>query len=250
MDSDLSPRSCMNAIIGLLLLLLLCFIIGIAVQVGWQLLTDVSTTDTTLGTPIVLPTVIAANTVPVKAATTTRSVTPSKTMVASKSPKGKVTAKASRTPTITLTPTLTEYIVGAGDTLGAIGVEYDISIEDILVMNPQLNPDRLSIGDVIIIPTLTPTLTSSPRPTRTPKVRRTKTPIISNTRTPAKNRTPRSSATQKIPSTTRDYTIQSGDTLLDIAFEYDVSVEALLKANPDLNPSALRIGEEIVIPNE
>lgn len=242
MDSDLSPRSCINAIIGLLLLLLFCFIIGIAFQVGWQILTDVPTRDTTLGTPILLPTVIAANTVPVKRAT----VAFSPTVVASKTPK----AKASRTPTITSTPTLTEYIVGAGDTLGAIAVEYDIAIEDILAMNPELNAHRLSIGDVIIIPTLTPTLTTSRRQTTTPSVRRTNSPFISPTRTPPKRRTPRSTATKKTSPIPTEHTIQAGDTLLDIAFEYNVSVEALLEANPSLNPSALRIGEVIVIPTE
>jgi LysM repeat protein len=238
----------MNAIIGLLLLLLFCFIIGIAFQVGWQILTGTPTRDTTLGTAIVLPTVIAAVNLPVEGATTTPSITASKTVVASKTPKAK--AKASRTPTITLTPTLTEYIVGAGDTLGAIAVEYDISIEGILAMNPELNPNRLSIGDVIIIPTLTRTLTTSRRQTTTPSVRRSNSPFISPTRTPPKRRTPRSTATKKTSPIPPKHTIQAGDTLLDIAFEYNVSVEALLEANPSLNPSALRIGEVIVIATE
>jgi LysM repeat protein len=46
----------------------------------------------------------------------------------------------------------------------------------------------------------------------------------------------------------RIYTIQSGDTFQRIAREHNVSVQALLDANPDADPRRLRIGMEIVIP--
>jgi LysM repeat protein len=44
------------------------------------------------------------------------------------------------------------------------------------------------------------------------------------------------------------YTIQAGDTFQRIAREHNVSVQALLDANPDADPRRLRIGMEIVIP--
>lgn len=46
------------------------------------------------------------------------------------------------------------------------------------------------------------------------------------------------------------YTVQSGDTLSQIAKANDVSVQELLKANPELsNPDVLSAGQEIKIPN-
>ena len=46
----------------------------------------------------------------------------------------------------------------------------------------------------------------------------------------------------------RTHTIQSGDTFAKLAIKYKTSVDAIIKANPDLNPSRLRIGQEVVIP--
>ena len=42
--------------------------------------------------------------------------------------------------------------------------------------------------------------------------------------------------------------IKSGDTFGKLAKTYRVSTSAIIKANPNVNPNALRIGQEIVIP--
>ena len=47
----------------------------------------------------------------------------------------------------------------------------------------------------------------------------------------------------------RIHTIQADDTLLDIAIRYDISLESLLLANPDVDPRALQIGQQLTIPN-
>jgi LysM repeat protein len=41
------------------------------------------------------------------------------------------------------------------------------------------------------------------------------------------------------------YVIQSGDTLGSIAVKYDTTVEELVRLNPDIDPTALRVGERI-----
>jgi LysM repeat protein len=46
----------------------------------------------------------------------------------------------------------------------------------------------------------------------------------------------------------RTHTIQAGDTFQRIAREHNVSLQALLDANPDADPRRLRIGMEIIIP--
>ena len=52
------------------------------------------------------------------------------------------------------------------------------------------------------------------------------------------------------PTTTTDaegayYVIQSGDTLGSIAIKYDTTVEELVQLNPDVDPTALRVGQRI-----
>lgn len=47
---------------------------------------------------------------------------------------------------------------------------------------------------------------------------------------------------------TKKHTIQSGDTFGKLAKKYGVSVSAIISANPDANPSKLKVGQEIIIP--
>ena len=47
-----------------------------------------------------------------------------------------------------------------------------------------------------------------------------------------------------------DYTVQPGDTLSRIAAECEVSVDALMEANPQVSPSALSIGRELAMPGD
>lgn len=47
---------------------------------------------------------------------------------------------------------------------------------------------------------------------------------------------------------TTTYTIESGDTLQSIADQYGTTVEQLLVLNPDVDPTALQIGQAIRVP--
>lgn len=44
------------------------------------------------------------------------------------------------------------------------------------------------------------------------------------------------------------HVVEAGDVLYDLALEYGTSVEALMEANPALDPKAVAIGAEVVIP--
>ena len=44
------------------------------------------------------------------------------------------------------------------------------------------------------------------------------------------------------------YTVQTGDVPFTIADKCGVTVEDLLKANPEVTPTALRVGQELTIP--
>ncbi len=62
------------------------------------------------------------------------------------------------TPLITLTPspvptaTPMTYTVKQGDTLGSIAYHFGVKVEDLQKANPGLDPNALSIGQVLIIP--------------------------------------------------------------------------------------------------
>ena len=55
-------------------------------------------------------------------------------------------------------------------------------------------------------------------------------------------------AQESIKTTNRVHVIKSGETFSKVSKLYGVSLTALMKANKNLNPNALRIGQEIVIP--
>ena len=110
-------------------------------------------------------------------------------------------------------PVGSAYTIKAGDTFYAIAMAHNVTVDELLRFNPGVDPNRLYIGQVICIP---------PRPVPLP--------------------------TPTCPSGTLPYTIQAGDTFFAIAQRYGVTVEALLRANPTVNPNALYIGQLICIP--
>src|SRR5699024_2921245 len=87
------------------------------------------------------------------------------------------------------------------------------TVDEILSINPGINPNNLQIGQRICIP---------------------------------EDVTPPS----KCPEGTISYTIKKGDTLYNLAKENNTTVEEILKVNPDLRPNSLKIGETICMPKE
>lgn len=55
-------------------------------------------------------------------------------------------------PTPTPTPGQIRYTIKAGDTLYAIALRYQTTVSAILAANPGINPNRLQIGQIILIP--------------------------------------------------------------------------------------------------
>jgi len=72
------------------------------------------------------------------------------------------TAMPAFTPT---PPEPRQYIVQEGDTLGAIAQTYDVSIEDLMAANGITDPNRLALGQTLVIP---PELFPANSPTETP----------------------------------------------------------------------------------
>jgi len=95
------------------------------------------------------------------------------------------------TPTARSAPL--EYAVKPGDTLGAIALAYDVSVEDIVAANGLANPDMIHAGQTLIIPvgglpapstsisSSLPISTATPLPPTPVRTRPTPTPPISVT---------------------------------------------------------------------
>jgi len=101
------------------------------------------------------------------------------------------------------------YTIRRGDTLFAIARFYNITLNALLEANPGIDPLRLRIGQVICIP-------APPSTT--------------------------------CPPGSMPYTIVSGDTFFSLARRFNTTVDALIRANPGVNPDALLIGQRICIP--
>jgi LysM repeat protein len=81
---------------------------------------------------------------------------------------------------------------------------------------------------------VTPPSTLIPFKTGTPSTTATILPVLTSINLPS--------------PTTFSYTIVAGDTLIAIAGRFGVTLEALLAANPGIQPSALLVGTTIIIP--
>ncbi len=70
------------------------------------------------------------------------------------------------------------------------------------------------------------------------------TPVVSPTATPDASPTPQPTPEQVV------YTIKSGDTLFDISQQFQVSIDVILGANPEVaDPGNLKIGQQLIIPS-
>jgi LPXTG-site transpeptidase (sortase) family protein len=129
------------------------------------------------------------------------------------------------TPTSTPQPPATPFKVIAieeGDTLSAISEEYDVSVDVLLQVNPELRPQMLQIGQEVKIPPAGATLI--PSPTATPTI----TPL---------------------PGRPFTYVVQPGDSMLVVANRFGVTVDDIMAANPDTDPRRMAVGQELIIPD-
>lgn len=136
------------------------------------------------------------------------------------------TPTATRTPQPTSTPTITPtptpipplaHQVQRGETLIVIAQEYNTTVEAILALNPDVDPNLLQVGQVLLIPA--GTATPAPTPTFDPNAPTpTPGPIY--------------------------HVVAPGETLITIAEKYGVSVELIRRANN------IPIGTDTIIANQ
>ncbi len=106
------------------------------------------------------------------------------------------------------------YTVSQGDTLYSIAEKYDLPVSLLMKVNRVRNPYNLQIGTKLCIPGTQDQMRPNP-----------------------------------VPKPTKYHTVKAGDTLYLIAKEHDVKLDAIIKANPSVDPYNLYIGTELIIPN-
>jgi LysM repeat protein len=147
----------------------------------------------------------------------TITLTPTETLTPSATPT------ETQVPSPTPLPTL-EYFVVENDSLLAIAVRYDVSIQSILQLNPGLNSQSiLSVGQRIYL--AQPTPTASPEPTAT---------------------LPPEEATRAACETII-YTVEANDTLGGIADNYNVNLRAIMDFN-GMTSETVFLGQVLIIP--
>lgn len=113
------------------------------------------------------------------------------------------------------------YIVQSGETLLGIANRNGVAVSALRTAN-NITGDLIRVGDELVIPDCDAApVTPTPGPTETP-----------------------------VPAGFESYTVQSGDTLFNIAQRYGTTVQAIVDANQLSNPNALNIGDVLLIPQD
>ncbi|MCK5926061.1 MAG: LysM peptidoglycan-binding domain-containing protein, partial [Methylococcales bacterium] len=154
------------------------------------------------------------------------------------------------------------HVIRSGDTLGEIAQRYNVTVAQILAVNPRIrNAHRIRIGQVIRIPsrrtrTRSRSRSKSPRSARSSRSSRPVETVVEPVTPVEPVKTINSE--EKTPETEEQktevsnvYTIKRGDSLDKIARKYNIALGKLLKANPSIkNANRIRIGQKIIIPSD
>ena len=111
------------------------------------------------------------------------------------------------------------YMVRRGDSFQLIARRFDVSVRALMDANPELQPGRLIVGDVLCIP-----LADPPAPVTTP-------------------------APTPMPPPRQDtHRVQEGESIADILLAGDISLNAFQAVNPTLRLGQQRVGDTLRLP--
>lgn len=131
----------------------------------------------------------------------------------------------------TATSEYTSHIVQKNETLFGLAKDNGISIDDIIRLNPSAS-DGIKSGDILKLP-------------RTSSVRTNKstTTSASNAARPAST----TSASKSADNSIVYHTLLSGESMFTLSKRYNTTTEEIQALNPDINPTAMQIGQILKI---
>lgn len=133
-------------------------------------------------------------------------------------PTGVAPTETPVVPPPTAPPSSCTHIVRPGDTLYSIAARYGVSVTAIMQANGIKNPDRIFVGQTLVIPGCTPGPVT-PIPPKTPP-----------------------------PSGACTHVVKPGETLFGIARMYGTTVGAIQQANGIADPNRIFAGQTLAIP--
>ncbi len=110
------------------------------------------------------------------------------------------------------------YVVQRGDTLSAIAVRYQTTVQQLVQMNGLTNPNLIAVGQRLAVPQGQSSVS------------------------------PGGQSDTGAPGAATSYQVRAGDTLLGIAVRFQVSMWDIVVANNIANPSLIYAGQTLVIP--
>jgi LysM repeat protein len=143
-----------------------------------------------------------------------------------------------------------EHRVQSGDTLSRIARRYGVPMELIQQVNGIRDPNRIQVGQALMIPVSGDAAPATPTPTSVPAATPsdTPTPTAALAASPTNTPMPTIAPTDTPAPVLVEHVVQTGETLARIARRYGVSVEDIQQANNIRNPSLIHIGQRLVIP--
>ena len=132
------------------------------------------------------------------------------------------------------------YVIQSGDNLFRIAIDNNTSLNDLLTANNLTENSIIQPGEELVIPDCNSVEAVEDADSMAETDDGTGT---TSSIEPALSTTP-------LPSGSTLHRVTTGETLSVIARQYGVSIQAIVDANNLVNPNALSIGQELIIPQE
>ena len=141
----------------------------------------------------------------------------------------------------------TEYIVRSGDSIARVAKRYGISASEIIDLNKLSDPNKLRIGQKLMLPghLKIKAAPAKAKHTAKAKAKAVETPAVVTV--PAASAEVAASAEMTAPAVGKEYEVQKGDCLSRIAKKYGIKISALREANK-LQGDKLKVGQKLIIP--